>query len=268
MKKIDLVAIDIDGTLLSNQQTVPENNIKAIRKAVAEGKKVVIASGRPLSGILPWLNIIGVPISDDQFVIAFNGALIQTTSGKIIAKNPVTYQDYLEIQKFADNRQAYFQIESTDGSHTIDRFVPNEAQMENYLVNSPLFIHDKMPEEVELIKPIINGSKRKLDSLQQILPLDIKTNLDVVRGAWYNLEFMSKQATKGSGLQKISEFLNIDLNSSMAIGDQGNDLSMFEKSGISVAMGNASKDIQNKADFVTKKNNEAGVGYAISKFVI
>ncbi|WP_143805057.1 HAD-IIB family hydrolase, partial [Oenococcus oeni] len=76
MSKIKLITIDIDGTLLSSGQQVPKENIQAIRQAVNQGIKIVIASGRPLSGILPWLKIIGVPKADDQFVIAFNGGVI------------------------------------------------------------------------------------------------------------------------------------------------------------------------------------------------
>ncbi|OIL95205.1 haloacid dehalogenase [Oenococcus oeni] len=268
MSKIKLITIDIDGTLLSSGQQVPKENIQAIRQAVNQGIKIVIASGRPLSGILPWLKIIGVPKADDQFVIAFNGGVIQTTSGKLIAKNAIDYNGYKTLQNFADKQNAYFQVESLDGSHTISRLIPKEAQMENYLINSALQIHDQMPEKVEFIKPMINGSQQELDRLISIVPKKIEKNFNVVRGAWYNLEFMSKKASKGSALAILIDHLGISSDATMAIGDQDNDLSMFKVSNLAVAMGNAANEIKSKADFVTKTNNQAGVGFAISKFAI
>ncbi|MDN6968722.1 HAD family phosphatase [Oenococcus sp. UCMA 17063] len=268
MSKIKLITIDVDGTLLSSEQQVPKENIQAIRQAVSQGTKIVIASGRPLSGILPWLKIIGVPEADDQFVIAFNGGVIQTTSGKLISKNTINYNGYKTLQTFADKQNAYFQIESLDGSHTISRLIPKEAQMENYLINSDLQIHDKMPKNVEFIKPMINGSQQELDHLISIVPKEIEENFNVVRGAWYNLEFMSKKASKGNALAMLIGHLGISNEETMAIGDQGNDLSMFRISNLAVAMGNATNEIKSKADFVTKTNNQAGVGFAISKFAI
>ncbi|MDN6900060.1 HAD family phosphatase [Oenococcus sicerae] len=268
MANIKLITIDMDGTLLSSQQQVPTGNMTAIKQALSQGIKVVIASGRPLSGILPWLKIIGVPISNDQFVIAFNGAVIQTTSGKLISKNTISYADYLQLQTFADEQKAYFQIESLDATHTIGKLIPKEAQMENYLINAALKVHDQMPKEVEFIKPLINGSQEELDHLTAIMPKELLEKFNIVRGAWYNLEFMSKNASKGNALKQIADQLAIPSKQTMAIGDQQNDLSMFQRAGIAVAMANARPEIQAKADFVTKNNDQAGVGFAIAKYAL
>ncbi|MFT8469989.1 Cof-type HAD-IIB family hydrolase [Oenococcus sp.] len=265
---VRLITIDVDGTLLSSGQTVPKDNIKAIQEAMSQGSKIVIASGRPLSGIMPWLKIIGVPIADDQFVIAFNGGVVQTTSGKLLEKNQITYQGYEQLQAFADQQQAYFQVESLDGSHTIANKIPKEAQMENYLINADLQIHKKMPEQIEFIKPMINGSKDELDRIIKLVPTEISRNFNVVRGAWYNLEFMSKKASKGNALHMLSHHLGIENTQTMAIGDQQNDLSMFSQAHYAIAMGNADDAIKNQADFTTKSNDEAGVALAIRKFAL
>ncbi|MFD6211573.1 HAD hydrolase family protein, partial [Peribacillus sp. NPDC060253] len=91
--------------------------------------------------------------------------------------------------------------------------------------------------------------------------------LMVVSSADHNIEMTSKRASKGMALEKLAFLLNGSLDQAMAIGDSNNDLSMFQKVGYSVAMGNAKDVIKAVCTTTTLKNDENGVAYAIYRYM-
>ena len=94
---IKLIAIDIDGTLLNEKNELAQATIDAIKAAAAKGIKVALCSGRPLSGIRPYLKPLGIE-GDEQYAIAFNGSVTETVSGKLISKMGINYEDFLQIE--------------------------------------------------------------------------------------------------------------------------------------------------------------------------
>ena len=82
------------------------------------------------------------------------------------------------------------------------------------------------------------------------------------------LEINKHEASKGKGIHQLAQKLGIKDSEVMIFGDQGNDMSMFHNTDFKkIAMGNAIDEIKDKADFVTKTNDEAGIAYAIDKFI-
>ena len=108
---IKLIAIDIDGTLLNEKNELAQATIDAIKAAAAKGIKVVLCSGRPLSGIRPYLKPLGTE-GDEQYAIAFNGSVTETVSGKLISKMGINYEDFLQIEMMSREMGVYFQIET------------------------------------------------------------------------------------------------------------------------------------------------------------
>lgn len=74
---IKLIAIDLDGTLLNSDNKIPEENVKAIQKAAQAGVKIVLCTGRPKSGILPFFEKLG--LDDEEYIIMNNGCTIYNT---------------------------------------------------------------------------------------------------------------------------------------------------------------------------------------------
>ena len=95
---IKLIAVDIDGTLLNSQRQVTPEVFQAIQDAKAAGVKVVIATGRPIPGVLPLLEELNLN-QDGDYVITFNGGLVQETStGNELIRETLSYEDYLDIE--------------------------------------------------------------------------------------------------------------------------------------------------------------------------
>ena len=98
---IKLIAVDIDGTLLNSQRQVTPEVFQAIQDAKAAGVKVVIATGRPIPGVLPLLEELNLN-QDGDYVITFNGGLVQETStGNELIREMLSYEDYLDIEVLA-----------------------------------------------------------------------------------------------------------------------------------------------------------------------
>ena len=89
MTEIKLLALDLDGTLFDSQKVVSEENKQALRAARDKGVKVVITTGRPLKAVEDLLDELDL-ISDEDYIITFNGGLVQKTNGKILDKSQLT----------------------------------------------------------------------------------------------------------------------------------------------------------------------------------
>ncbi len=99
-------------------------------------------------------------------------------------------------------------------------------------------------------------------------PEELKERFYVVQSEPYFYEAMNKQASKGNAIAELATKLGFASDEVMAIGDQGNDLTMVKFAGTGVAMGNAIDEVKATAQFVTKTNEEDGVAYAIEKFAL
>lgn len=97
---IKLIAIDIDGTLLNEHNQLAKATITAISKARQTGIKVVLCTGRPLSGVQPYLDQLNIS-GADEYAITFNGAMAQNLDGKVIAHQTLTYDDFLQTEMIA-----------------------------------------------------------------------------------------------------------------------------------------------------------------------
>jgi Cof subfamily protein (haloacid dehalogenase superfamily) len=93
-------------------------------------------------------------------------------------------------------------------------------------------------------------------------------NASVARSQPYYLDVTHPLANKGAALSEIAKRLALPLAEMAVIGDGGNDVAMFERSGLSIAMGNASPQVQQAADFVTDSNREEGFANAVERFIL
>lgn len=267
---IKIVSIDVDGTLQNSGHAISERTVQAIKQATKKGVQIVITTGRPFSGVAPILEELEIS-GDEHYAITFNGGTVQTANGKVISQTEIDQDDFDALFEFSKTRiGSHFQLETNQFAETIDHQINPFAQKENYLVNLPLRVHDadKLPEGLPLIKAMFNGSSDELDQIQADFPKELQTRVRMLRGAAYNLEFVSLETSKGNGLSELATKLNVDLKDTMAIGDQGNDLSMLQVAGTAVAMGNAIDELKSIADFVTEDNDHDGVAVAIEKFVL
>ncbi|WP_283679324.1 sugar-phosphatase [Lentilactobacillus sp. Marseille-Q4993] len=265
---IKLIAIDIDGTLLNDDHELTQNTIDAITAAREKGVKVVLCTGRPLSGVKPYLDKLAID-GKEEYAITFNGAMAQNLEGTVITHHTLAYDDFLLTEMYSRKYNAHYQIETTDEIIATNQELSPFTIGESYLVRLPIVY--KTPEQITndltISKAMFVDFPEVIDRLKTELPKSLSEDLYVVQSEPYFIEVMNKKASKGNTLSELAEQLGLTAENVMAIGDQGNDLTMVKYAGMGVAMGNGIDDVKAAANFVTKTNQENGVAYAINKYV-
>lgn len=266
---IKLITIDIDDTLVNTAKQVTPRVKAALQEATAQGVKVVLTTGRPLPGVQEYLDELGLNHQDDQYAITYNGGVVQTTNGEELGGKELAYSDYLRLREVADELGAYLQVETIDAAYTSAKEINYWASRENFLIKMPLIIKpvDAMDPNDHYVKFMFIGDEADIDSWRDALPADVKEAYYIVKSTPQHLEFMHKDATKGSGLLTLAAKLGIDRSETMALGDQQNDVTMIEAAGLGVAMGNAVPEVKAVADVETTTQNADGVGVAVEKWV-
>ena len=267
---IKLITIDIDDTLVNTAKQVTPRVKAALQEATAQGVKVVLTTGRPLPGVKEYLDELGLNHQDDQYAITYNGGVVQTTNGEELGGKELAYSDYLRLREVADELGAYLQVETIDAAYTSAKEIHYWASRENFLIKMPLIIKpvDEMDPNDHYVKFMFIGDEADIDSWRDALPADVKEAYYIVKSTPQHLEFMHKDATKGSGLLTLAAKLGIDRSETMALGDQQNDVTMIEAAGLGVAMGNAVPEVKAVADVETTTQNADGVGVAVEKWVL
>ena len=251
MENIKMIAIDIDGTLVNSKKQVTLRVKQAIKMAKKKKIKVVICTGRPLTGVKALLQELELDAQDDQYVVCFGGAATYTTSGELIDERPISYEDYIDLEALARKLRLHFHTVSEDRLYTADRNIGDYTLYEANLVS--MGISYRTPEEmrnIKLIKSMYVDEPEVLDAAikQQKLFEPLKKQVTFTKSAPFYYEANANGVSKGNALQVLCEKLSLTAANVMAIGDEANDLSMIKFAGHGVAMGNAIPEVKQVAD--------------------
>ncbi|WP_349729329.1 Cof-type HAD-IIB family hydrolase [Peribacillus frigoritolerans] len=283
---MSFIAIDLDGTLLNDQNEISEENIKAIQYAQDRGFEVVISTGRAYFDVQTICEKAGISL----FVIGTNGATIHSKSGKCISSITITKDRVESILQWLDERNYYYEVFTDKAIYTLKKeredFHNEIKSLKNADLNTDMKelvevaerqfdqfgyvlvenYHDILKQEEEFYNILAcSFDEKKLgEAWNKFKQFD---ELMVVSSADHNIEITSKRASKGMALEKLAILMNGSLDQAMAIGDSNNDLSMFEKVEYSVAMGNAKDVIKAVCTTTTLKNDENGVAFAIYRYM-
>lgn len=263
---IKIICCDIDGTLLRDDKSLPDENIKWIKKVVSEQNILFsFISGRMPSGIRQFHNIIGIngPIS------CFNGCSYYDENDNLVSERRMDRKTSslilqtartLELELiFFDGNKWY--LESKDG-YIYPRKVklyacePHIGKMEDLL-------NEFCPNKILTMSSDINILK-EFDKKLIKKGIDSKAVTKYANQDFF--EIMPPNVNKGCAIDDICTHYSFDKSEIMAIGDDFNDEAMLEKAGLAVAMQNSVDPLLKKADYITDTNNNAGVAKAIKKF--
>lgn len=263
-----LLAIDMDGTLLNDEKEISPANYEAIQMARENGVKVVLASGRPLVGFKKYLEQLNL-VSDEDYAVAFNGALVQSSEGgEIVSKTTLTLEDYKYLYKLSKELKVNIHAltETSVISPKDTKYTRHEAEM-NGIFNEIIAVED-VTEDTTIVKVMFIDKPELIEEIMQKIPEEVSSKYTVVRSAPFFLEFLHKSVNKGAGVATLAKKLNIKQEEVICIGDAGNDIHMIKYAGLGVAMGNAFPEVKRIANFITKTNEEDGVAYIINKFIL
>lgn len=260
----DLVAIDVDGTLLDSQNKLSDDNVLAIRAVRERGIGVTLVSGRghlPLRQLLQRLDL-------QQPFIGSGGAYIaDPVTGQVIEHSLLDRRDVDIMVGLARTAQVGIFFEEQD------RLI-GEASAE--IIDS---IRGISGVEVSVTQDILHATQEAPTKMfmtsehavlvpleQEIRQRHLEVNL--VYSAPIYLEATRQGINKGYALQRLSAHLRIPLERIAVLGDGGNDVSMFEIAGLAIAMGNALPEVKAAADVIAPTNDAGGVAWALRELIL
>lgn len=267
---IKLIAIDIDGTLINSKHEITPRVHAALTKAKEQGVYVVLCTGRPLPGVQRYLQELSL-INDRDFVITYNGSLVQRTgTGESLVRFGLTMDDLKQIDDYYQQYGVNYHIIDEKNIYVTTPKIGKYTYMERDLVGMPI-----VQKTIKEFEPTASFSKMMfvdepeiLDHLATKLSDSFTETHNIVRSMPVYLEVVHQQASKGHAVSKLAEYLGLDASEVMCIGDQGNDKDMIEYAGMGVAMGNAIDEIKELANFITTTCDEDGVAVAVETHVL
>lgn len=266
---IKIITIDLDGTLFDYNKKISEENKKALMKAKELGVKIVITTGRPLSGVMPTLKELNLT-SDNDYVIIYNGAKVfNVGTGETIFNSSITGKTVKELY-YESKRLCvhYHAFRINEELITVDHNPYTDVEATINHTKDYIYDFEKIEDDELFIKAMHVDSKDNVTRVMRDVNPKFYTEFSMVRSSEIFLEFLNKNTDKGKALIALANHLNIPLKNTMAIGDAGNDLPMIVTAGVGVAMENAYPEVKGKADFITLDNEHSGVAYAINKFIL
>lgn len=272
-----IIALDLDGTLLSKSGEITLYTKEQIRSAAEKGITIVISTGRPFDG-LPAKEALELGI---EYAITANGAGIYR-----IADKTCLYEESLDPDFAASilknlytrhlHADAFIQGDAYAQPSTIQliRKCALPESVKSYILTSRILVED-LPsyiaeKKLRLQKATLNFEPESdgnfIDREETKAFLLTQPQIHTVSGGYHNLEFTKAGVTKAKGLKFLCDYLNIPIESSMVCGDSENDLDILKAAGIAVAMADAEESVKAVCDYITGSCNEDGVGHAIAKF--
>jgi Cof subfamily protein (haloacid dehalogenase superfamily) len=260
----DLVAIDVDGTLLTSRGELSSEVEAALQDSREQGVLVSLVSGRAKVAMLPLVQALNLDVP----FIANGGAYIEDPlSGQVIDHQTLEWADVIEIVQIARLAGASVFFENPD------RLLGELKAGHEGLIHGAdramiQFVDDLLSDNAgSATKIAVLGEPRVVKLVEERLR-GYKPSLHVAYPFPTALDISGPGVTKGTALERLARHLRVPLSRVIAIGDQQNDVSMFGVAALSVAMGNAPPKVLAVADVTAPSNDEDGVAWALCELVL
>ncbi len=278
-RNIQLIALDMDGTLFNSKSQISKKDQDAIKAAADAGIHITISTGRPLVGLpVDLLSSLGI-----RFAITSNGAGIYRLPEKecifsgcmepplvcsilrALAPYDLHYDAFINGNGYGQ-KSLQPVIDRLDMPDSIKSYIKTSRTLTDNLAD---FIEENaLPVQKMTLNfyPTKDGVFQDRDAVLSLLSSNPEILL--LSGGYHNLEFTKAGISKGTGLAFLSDLLKLPVSDTLACGDTENDIDILTAAGIGVAMGNAMENVKKAADFITLSNEESGVAHAIRKFCL
>jgi len=241
--KYRLLALDMDGTLLNDEQIITPATVKWIQKAVDAGVHVCLSTGRAFVSALPYAEQLGL----ETPMITVNGSEVWRAPHEIYRRSLMDPMLVRKMYELAKEDDIWFWAYSLDKVHKQDNWDGDVAGREWLKF----------------------GYHTEDDDLRHKLLLQLQDmgGLEITNSSPHNLEINPLGVNKASGIKEVCQLLGIDMSQVIAVGDSLNDLAAIQQVGLGVAMGNAQETVRQEADVVVASNNEDGIAEVIQKYI-
>jgi hypothetical protein len=260
--KYKIIFFDLDGTLLTDNKTILDENKKEIKRVNELEIETVICTGRQINAVQYFKDMAGT----GRFVICTNGAEIYDyKENKIVYSSLINNEVVKQLHKIADEEECLIKIDTLNERYINKMKYSQVGEIELTQSIESLLINEKI-----LQISIGNNNRDKLDKIvEKIKQIDeVKVeNYFYFKDEIWIINIVNKEVSKGNGIRKLCQYLNIDTKEVVAFGDDINDISMLNAVGYGIAMGNSNDKLKKIAKKITTYNEENGIAKELQKLI-
>ena len=273
LEQIKLLAIDMDGTLVTSKKEITPRTAKALRAAMQKGIEICIATGRYTTYLFDILRPLGITGP----AILGNGAAVMDEKN-VYFHSLISEADLRQISALCLKERAALFVSVEGYTCCLDNDYTMQAarhwaadRPDNDIMATLHFYQDpeKLLQDVigktgKLI--VLHFEEKRARELIEIFRE--QSSLGVIYSEFGHIDLANPGLTKLSGLKMVMEMKGLEPEQVMAFGDGENDIEMIEYAGFGVAMGNACAGAKATADYIAPGNDEEGVAQTIEKFLL
>jgi Cof subfamily protein (haloacid dehalogenase superfamily) len=262
---IAAVLADVDGTLVTKSKLLTPRAIEAVRLLHKRGVLFAITSGRPPRGMRMLVEPLGMTVP----MAAFNGGIIVLPDMTVVDERAIPADNTAAVIEMIRAYDLYAWIYRATEWYVTDPHAPH-AEREASTVQFPPTVvptYDGLLDRVVKIVGVGDDYDR-VARCEAAVQQQFGAQVSAARSQPYYLDVTHPTANKGVVVERLSNYYKIPLEQIATLGDQLNDVLMFKRSGLSIAMGNASAEVQRQAACVTASHEDEGFAKAIEQFIL
>lgn len=260
--KIDLIALDVDGTLLRDDHTLSQATKEVLYEYSRLGTKIALATGRGPTSCFRLIEELEL----ETPLITHNGAvLFNPVNQEVVYQTGYLAHELSAIFTYCRERKLQFDL-STALDMYVEQILPGTEETYKLFQVDPIVVERCDSIEEQIVKFTILSDSSTLDQVYQELRL-LFPKYNIIRSGETFIDIIHPRATKGKGLLHLLDILNLKADHVIAFGNYDNDLEMLQYARLGVAMANSPEHVIAQADDVAPSNNEDGVAFYLQKLL-
>jgi Cof subfamily protein (haloacid dehalogenase superfamily) len=256
---------DVDGTLMTPAKVLTPRAIEAVRRLRENGIEFFITSGRPPQGLRMLIEPLGLTAP----MAAFNGGMIVFPDMTVLDERPLPDEVLPGVVDALLAQGLDIFLFRADAWYVRSLDAPRVARETSTIQMPPVVVPTFDGLLTHVIK--IVGVSDDLESVarcEAAAQAKFGAKVSAARSQPYYLDVTDPTANKGFVIERLAKYLKVPTERIATIGDQPNDVLMFKRSGLSIAMGNANADVQRQATHVTASCDQDGFADAVERFIL
>jgi len=256
------ISIDLDGTLLNSQHEISEENVKTLKELHEQGHSIILNTGRAYADVIKLKAVQNMEVP----IFCINGSVLYSKTRELLYEATISVSTYKKIFSILNEIGVGILVYTNYGGFPSTLPPLHNKSKEELATLFQEYNYDEIlnKDNLKIYKLIALVQYEQLEKVEEVKrALADQFDISMASSFPNNVEITSNKAHKGKAILRYQQMMNLNFEEIFAFGDGGNDLAQFEVATTSVAMGNAPLDIQQKADLITKTNDEDGFAYAV-----
>jgi Cof subfamily protein (haloacid dehalogenase superfamily) len=262
---VSLLLSDVDGTLVTKDKRLTPATVDAVRRLGESGIAFAITSSRPPQGLLHLIE----PLNLTTPIAGFNSGMVMDRDRKVLRRYSLDAEITRRVIAMLDARG--IDVWFFNGNDWLIRdvagvYVDHEHKTIGYGPIETADFEHAFGGATKIVG--VSGDFARLAQCEGDMRNAFGNAASIALSQSYYLDITHLDANKGSAVLALAKLFNISTSEIATIGDMSNDVRMFEKSGFSIAMGNATDAVKARANVTTESNQEDGFAKAVERFIL